>query len=561
MTRDETVALFLECEARRAEALAEALAEGKSERDAKNIAHEAAKKHWNAWAEDMLTKRKELEASGVWAAEKNSIGTLEPKNAETRAWTEEALAHFTRCLFLVGGDEGTEETPEEDKEQPPAGNFPVKSIAIDSMMFDFSGFVFPGAAYFGAAAFKGYAWFDNATFKGLARFADTAFKVNACFANATFEGTSWFVNATFKGDVWFEKAAFKGDARFDNAAFKGHASFAKDTFEQEAVFRAIRGERGLSMAGAMFDAVPDFIQAHFEEAPRLDNVEVKGQMLAAQEKEPEKNKMPMFGEAFDRAWQGISRWATGGVSKDSDLGDLPARWRALKRLAIQGHDTDRELAFFSGEVRSARFAGDWPLPWPIWKGSAWGGTLRFYAGWLYQIFSDFGRSLLRPFLAWVLCIVIFAVYFLGQNQDMAAKRRDLNPHGFIGRVIAYSTTAWNAASGETSIDCVSKTLPTGDPEKDSTNGFTGLAEPVRTRTNPVNEALSIAYHNALIVLDSSGDSAHRAFGCLYGVERYGGNPVAYVPRSVAIASGIQKLLSAIFIFLFGLGLRNMLKVK
>jgi hypothetical protein len=45
------------------------------------------------------------------------------------------------------------------------------------------------------------------------------------------------------------------------------------------------------------------------------------------------------------------------------------------------------------------------------------------------------------------------------------------------------------------------------------------------------------------------------------VERYGGNPVAYVPRSVAIASGIQKLLSAVFIFLFGLAVRNMLKVK
>jgi hypothetical protein len=57
------------------------------------------------------------------------------------------------------------------------------------------------------------------------------------------------------------------------------------------------------------------------------------------------------------------------------------------------------------------------------------------------------------------------------------------------------------------------------------------------------------------------DATRRAFGCLYGVERYGGNPVVYVPRSVAIASGIQKLLSAIFIFLFGLAVRNMLKVK
>jgi hypothetical protein len=55
--------------------------------------------------------------------------------------------------------------------------------------------------------------------------------------------------------------------------------------------------------------------------------------------------------------------------------------------------------------------------------------------------------------------------------------------------------------------------------------------------------------------------AQAAFGCLYGVEHYGGNPAAYVPRNVAIASGIQKLLSAIVIFLFGLAVPNMLKVK
>ncbi len=35
------------------------------------------------------------------------------------------------------------------------------------------------------------------------------------------------------------------------------------------------------------------------------------------------------------------------------------------------------------------------------------------------------------------------------------------------------------------------------------NGFDGLVEEVRGRTNPVNEALSIAYHNAVIVIDAA----------------------------------------------------------
>ncbi len=233
----------------------------------------------------------------------------------------------------------------------------------------------------------------------------------------------------------------------------------------------------------------------------------------------------------------------------------------MKRLAIEGHDIDRELEFFAGELSSARFASDWPLPWPVLKAAAWGGFFRFWAGLLYQAFSNFGRSLLRPFLAWSVCIVIFAVYFLGQNPNMTEKRKDLHYHGFIGQLIAYSTVAYEQVRKPVAPYCFPGTPPQPGKTMTVTDGFSGLVEDVRSRTNPVNEALSIAYHNAVVVLDSSGDSAHRAFGCLYGVERYGGNPVAFVPRSVAIASGIQKLLSAVFIFLFGLALRNMLKVK
>ena len=563
MTRDETVNRFLECEAKRAEALAAGKSEGE--------VHEAAKAHWNAWAKALLAERKAMEADGRWATKKSLFSRLEPKNAETRAWMKTAEADFSRCLFLVRGAEGTSE----------GGAPPVKSIQLEGDRADFRDFLFPGDASFksatftgnasfGGAIFTGQAWFEKAIFTGYASFKRAIFTSSALFMSAAFTGyasftgaiftsSALFMNAAFTGNGFFAGARFKQDAGFLLARFDQSATFAGAEFGGRASFEAIRGERGFSMAGAVFDAVPDFIQAHFAEAPRLDNVEVKGRMLTAPEKEPEEGEKLSRREQFHHDWQEKSplyRRATSGISKDSTLRNVPARWRALKRLAIQGHDTDRELAFFSGEVSSARFAGDWPLPWPIWKASAWGGSLRFYAGWLYQIFSDFGRSLLRPFIAWSLCIVIFAVYFLGQNPDMVAKRREQHRHGFIGQVIAYSNTAWDALFKKPPPACFSKTELDGNQ-----NGFSGLVEQVRAQTNPVNEALSIAYHNALIVLDSSGDSAHRAYGCLYGVERYGGNPVAFVPRSVAIASGIQKLLSAIFIFLFGLALRNMLKVK
>jgi len=57
-------------------------------------------------------------------------------------------------------------------------------------------------------------------------------------------------------------------ATFENAQFFGDADFS-----------AIRGERAFDLAGATFEKVPDFIQAHFEEAPRLGNIQVRGRIV------------------------------------------------------------------------------------------------------------------------------------------------------------------------------------------------------------------------------------------------------------------------------------------
>ncbi|MGO8955605.1 MAG: hypothetical protein ACLPWS_00195 [Rhodomicrobium sp.] len=166
---------------------------------------------------------------------------------------------------------------------------------------------------------------------------------------------------------------------------------------------------------------------------------------------------------------------------------------------------------------------------------------------------------LRPVISWALLIVVFAIYFLAQNEQtnapVAKPTEDL-----WSQTVSYVSMVVKALRAPPY--CYPGTSPaSSDPKESPDDRFTGLVEKVRASTNIVNEALSVSYHNAVMVLDSSVDSAHRALGCLYGVERYCGNPVAYVPRSVAIASGIQKLLPAIFIVLFGLAVRNMLKVK
>jgi hypothetical protein len=89
-----------------------------------------------------------------------------------------------------------------------------------------------------------------------------------------------------------------------------------------------------------------------------------------------------------------------------------------------------------------------------------------------------------------------------------------------------------------------------------------LSAGLQSSTDAANEAWHLAFRNAFIVLDGSSEAAHRTYGCLYGVELYGGsNPLAVVPSPVSTISAIQKLFSALMIFLFGLALRNMLKMK
>ena len=152
MTRDETIALFLECEAKRGEARAAALAGGKSEDHARNIAHEAAKAHWNAWAEPLLAERGRMETEGRWAAEKDVVyGSLEPKNAETGAWMKRAEAGLLPLsLSCKGGGGETKEAAGEERKESEDGKPPVKSIQLEGDSADFSGFIFPGDAWFEA---------------------------------------------------------------------------------------------------------------------------------------------------------------------------------------------------------------------------------------------------------------------------------------------------------------------------------------------------------------------------------------------------------------------------
>lgn len=349
-------------------------------------------------------------------------------------------------------------------------------------------------ASFSKVRFSDFAAFKNAAFSGHALFDGSTFSGRAWFSNVTFNRVAWFFNAIFTGRTRFTKAIFNDRAVFDQVAFENFTCFRGTIFKKDSAFVAIQGRSFFTLEDAEFFSVPDFEQAHFAEAPRLDN-----------------SRFHTF--TAHRVLLGI-----GGKNSDKTQ-NLAARWRALKRLALQAHDHERELNFLAEEIKSLRGVQDWLVPNPIGfrKGDplCWPGGGRYWMGLFYQWFSDFGRSALRPLLWWVLITMAFWHHYLSHPLASFAQE-------------SYSQTL-----------SLNK-IPHCDPPM---------------------AALYISVHNGLVISGlGRSEKLAQSYACLYG----GGGedqlpPI--MPDAVVFASIGQNIISAVLIFLFLLSLRNYFRIK
>jgi len=159
-------------------------------------------------------------------------------------------------------------------------------------------------------------------------------------------------------------ATFSGAARFDGAAFENSTAFREANFLKEANFMGMKAARTFAMTGAAFAEVPAFNQADFKQAPDLDVV-----------------RFPVPGF-----------WRMGKA-------ELIAKYRAIRRMAIQGADYEREQMAFKGELRSKRWTVD-----KFWHPALWLGIL-------YDCVADCGRSIVRPAFFWLASILVFAAFY------------------------------------------------------------------------------------------------------------------------------------------------------
>lgn len=196
-------------------------------------------------------------------------------------------------------------------------------------------------------------------------------------------------------------------------------------------------------------------------------------------------------------------------------------------MAIQGEDHRSELQFHAHEIRTARFVNDWPH------------QPRFWFGIGYELLSNFGRSILRPALAWGALVALFAAIYLGISAEIS------------GRAPDYASLAPIARAQP----CLSA------PAVAPANIRTAQGQ-IAADTNASAEAWSLALKNGFVFIDwDRAEAARRTYGCLFGLTSDGSNTYPVVPRAVSIAGLIQNVLSAVLIFLLLLGIRNLLKLK
>ena len=507
------------------------------------------KEVWNAWAKENLARcddtqewRSEAEVdfrSHTFPQDTDFSGFIFPGRAQFDGAYFEDTAEFSEATFY-----GTAEF----REATFCSTAEFREATFEDTA-GFEGMIFWGNAVFDKATFKGRSQFNKATFKGFADFGWARFENEALFDKATFEefASFWearfknlaeFHQATFKSNAMFTSAAFKGDAEFWGATFKWGAAFGRARFEGEAVFeevpfegtalfweaifertarfglstfehsttfygakflteadfKAVQGNSVFTMADAEFIEVPDFQQATFVQAPRLDNVRIGPQ--------PSRwDKLKAFFIKGDSERAG--RWRALGPNPGKLPGhplpesERPGRWRALRRLATQGHDHASEQLFFRGELLARRGVTD-----RYWQASFWLGVF-------YQIFSDFGRSLIRPLLWWTVGVLVFAGVYLSHH-----------PRG----------DEW------LTLECIAGT------------------------GKPWVSALGLSLHRSLPALSGFRDTLPQFHACLYGVQSE--NPFRpIIPDVVSFLSVPQVLFSAVMIFLFLLAVRNHFRIR
>lgn len=284
-------------------------------------------------------------------------------------------------------------------------------------MSNFSGIKFIDLVDFDYAKFANNTNFNGATFHNYAQFQNTIFSGNTEFIGVNFNALALFNNAIFDGKLNFLSGNFKGAVFFDLIVVKDDAEFSKTVLENECFFR-----------GAIFEKSADFIcsefknQCHFESVfneelnlwsketefgneVNFENAIIK--MVGHFERVKFKKKIPNF-LGVDNANTLLIFSDDKYFNKDDTHGNATDRIAQLKRLAEEQGQTDQMLMFNAFELNAKAKQPN----------AGWGMKL---VTCIYDVFSNFGRSFLRPLGIYV-CLLALTFLIALEHSAYSAPR-------------------------------------------------------------------------------------------------------------------------------------------
>ncbi|MCW8914564.1 MAG: hypothetical protein OQK24_01775 [Magnetovibrio sp.] len=240
---------------------------------------------------------------------------------------------------------------------------------------------FSGGVDFSSASFDGEDLaFHYIEFRGKVNFMEASFSGGVYFYRCQFEGAAYFPMCHFqRGGCFFSDVEFKGGiANFRASHFDEPLWFSRTSFSHGADFSRITSDDSIYLESCEFSRVPDFRYSGFKRHFPLSGMRIDYAVSS--------DIVDFAGVRFDKA----------KTHEDAD------KFRRLKELAIQAKDHEKEQDFFAKELMAKRFYETKGLAL-VWS-------------YLYEWFSDFGRSTWRPLSALLGTWFIFGLCYWWSAQ-------------------------------------------------------------------------------------------------------------------------------------------------
>ncbi len=369
-----------------------------------------------------------------------------------------------------------------------------------------TGFIFLQNAIFAGTYFVGYTSFDEANFNKF-----------ATFERAHFEEIAWFNKTVFIEDVLFTKTLFNGDAWFTGAIFKKFAGFVHVRFNGLCNFSDLSGlkKNGLyTSRGVLFEDFANFESSIFENVGHFELAKFNTTTPNFLGVDISKTRLEFSNDDYFSI---------------TDVTEAEIkRLGQLKRLADEHGQTDQALMFNKFELNAKREQSrikthSLSFLKKLGNSDHWFAN----ATYLYDKFSDFGRSFTRPLKYYAVLLGLVFLIALGNAAYNSPK--ECRSENF--RILS------DLSRDDTPCD-ISETKP---DDKIRLNGYRAAAE--------------YTVYRAAGILDFSDNGkatdavARRLFG------------QSYEPGWMRFIGLLKAIASTALLFLAALGLRNKYRIK